>query len=222
MTKVITIEQKILTKNSEVAAENRRQFDSDGVFAVTLSSGPGSGKTSLLEQTLPRLRGQVQVGVIEGDIQTDRDAQRIGALDVPVVQIVTNGTCHLEARMIQEALPQIRLTELDLLVIENVGNLICPASYELGEHRRIVITSTTEGEDKPLKYPALFRKSQALVINKIDLLPFLDFDLEQAKEFARRVNPNLRIFETSCKTGQGIEPWADWLRAGVSRPTAAY
>ena len=173
MANLITIEQKILKKNAEIALENRREIDARGAFGVGLLSAPGSGKTSLLEKLLQELRGRARCAVVEGDVQTDRDARRIAALDVPVVQIVTNGTCHLEARMVQEALPQVPAGGLDLLFIENVGNLVCPASYELGEHIRVVVMSTTEGEDKPVKYPALFRNADALVLNKIDLLPHL-------------------------------------------------
>ena len=217
MSRVITIEQKILKKNAEIAEENRRRFDEAGVFAVTLVGSPGSGKTSLLERALPLLARDCRVGVIEGDVQTDRDARRIGALDVPVVQIVTHGTCHIEARMIEEALPAMDLAALDLLFIENVGNLVCPASYELGEHLRVVVLSTAEGEDKPLKYPAMFRKSDALVLSKTDLVPVLPYNLEEAKEYARRVNPRLEIFETSCRTREGIEAWAGWVRARAGR-----
>jgi len=208
---VITIEQKILKKNNELAEENRQRFDAHNVFVVTLVSSPGSGKTSLLEQSLALLREHLLVAVIEGDVQTNRDAQRIAALDVPVVQIVTSGTCHLEARMIQDALQQLDLDQVDLLFIENVGNLVCPASYDLGEHLRVVVMSVTEGEDKPIKYPAMFRKSQVLVMNKVDLLPFLAYNLDEAREFALRVNPSLRIFETSCTTGRGIKEWTEWL-----------
>lgn len=211
MTNLITVEQKILRKNADIAAENRRELDWHGVLGVALLSAPGSGKTSLLERTLGALASGARAGVIEGDVQTDRDARRIEALAVPVVQIVTNGTCHLEARMVQEALAQIPLSQLDILFIENVGNLVCPAAYELGEHVRVVVMSTTEGEDKPLKYPAVFRNADALVINKTDLLPYLPYDLAQAIGFARRVNPGLAIFETSCTTGAGISEWVDWL-----------
>jgi hydrogenase nickel incorporation protein HypB len=221
MAKVITIEQRILRRNSEVAAENRRVFDGHGVFVVTLASSPGSGKTSLLEKSLPVLRKEISVGVIEGDIQTDRDARRIEALGVPVVQVVTNGTCHLDAQMIQGALRHVDLDKVELLFIENVGNLVCPASYELGEHLRIVLASTAEGEDKPLKYPAMFRKSHALVINKLDLLPYLAYDLKEARAQALRVNPALELFETSCTTGQGIEDFCNWVVARMGETTAA-
>lgn len=211
MPTLIRIEQKILGKNADIARENRAGVERHGVFAVGLVSAPGSGKTSLLERTLQALAGRVRSAVIEGDVQTDRDAQRIAALEVPVIQIVTNGTCHLEARMVQEALTQVPLATIDLLFIENVGNLVCPSSYDLGEHARVVVMSTAEGEDKPIKYPALFRGAEALVLNKIDLLPYLPYDAEQAVTFAHQVNPALTVFRTSCTTGEGIEAFATWL-----------
>jgi hydrogenase nickel incorporation protein HypB len=210
-----------LRRNSEVAAENRRVFDEHGVYVVTLASSPGSGKTSLLEKSLIVLREEVSVGVIEGDVQTDNDARRIEALGVPVVQVVTNGTCHLDAQMIQGAMSHLALNRVELLFIENVGNLVCPASYELGENLRIVLGSTTEGEDKPLKYPAMFRKSDALVINKMDLLPYLSYDLQEARTLALRVNPALEIFETSCTTGQGIQEFSRWIIAQMGDTSAA-
>jgi hydrogenase nickel incorporation protein HypB len=212
MANLITIEQKILKKNTDVALENRQELDRLGVLAVGLVSAPGSGKTSLLERTLGALSGDLRLAVIEGDVQTDRDARRIDALGVPAVQIVTNGTCHLEAKMVQEAMAKVPLAGLDILFVENVGNLVCPASYDLGEHLRVVLTSTTEGEDKPLKYPAMFRRAQVLVINKIDLLPHLDYDMAEARKFAREVSPDLVVFETSCRTGEGLEAWTGYLR----------
>jgi hydrogenase nickel incorporation protein HypB len=218
MSELITIEQKILRKNADVAAENRQELDRRGIFAFGLLSAPGSGKTSLLERTLAALAGRVRAGVIEGDVQTDRDARRIAALEVPVVQIVTNGTCHLEARMVQEALARLP-REVDLLFIENVGNLVCPASYDLGEHRQVVVTSTPEGEDKPLKYPAVFRRADAVVINKVDLLPHVPYDIGQARAFVRQVQPHAVLFETSARTGAGLTPWIEWL-LGQRRPSA--
>ena len=211
MAKLITIEQKILKKNADIASENRREIDRHGLLALGLLGAPGSGKTALLERLLGATRGRARSAVIEGDVQTDRDAQRIARLEVPAVQIVTNGTCHLEARMVQEALPELPLAGLDLLFIENVGNLVCPASYELGEHLRVLVTSTTEGEDKPLKYPALFRAAHLVVLNKVDLLPHLSYDLERAISFTRQINPSAEIFRTSCTTGQGIEELAAWM-----------
>ena len=221
MAKVFTLEQRILKRNSEVADENRRNFDSQGVYVVSLASSPGSGKTSLLEKSLVLLRGELSVGVVEGDVQTDRDAQRIEALGVPVVQVVTNGTCHLDAQMVQGALAHLEMGSVELLFIENVGNLVCPASYDLGEHLRVVLSSTTEGEDKPLKYPAMFRRSQAIVLNKIDLLPYVPYDLAEARTLALRVNPSLEIFETSCTTGAGIPEFCQWLVQKFSETSAA-
>jgi hydrogenase nickel incorporation protein HypB len=215
MPDLITIEQKILKKNADIALENRQEIERRGLYAVGLVSGPGSGKTSLLEKTLAGLAGRVRAAVIEGDIQTDRDAQRISALGVPVVQIVTNGTCHLEARMVQEALPRLPARDLDLLFVENVGNLVCPSSYDLGEHIRAVLLSVTEGEDKPIKYPSMFRNAEILVITKVDLLPHLDYDIEAARRFALQVNPSLRIFEVSCRSGAGIDSWIGFLESRV-------
>ena len=221
MAKVITIEQRILKRNSEVAAENRRLFDGSGVFVVSLASSPGSGKTSLLEKALAQLKGEVAVAVIEGDVQTDNDARRIEALGVPVVQIVTNGTCHLDAQMVQSALQHVEFGKVELLFVENVGNLVCPASYDLGEHLRVVLSSTTEGEDKPLKYPAMFRRSDALVLNKVDLLPYLQYDLNEARKMAVQVNPALEIFETSCTTGAGIGDFCRWIVNRMGEATSA-
>jgi hydrogenase nickel incorporation protein HypB len=211
MANLITIEQKILKKNADLALENRREIERRGLYALGLVSAPGSGKTSLLERTLGALEGRVRSAVIEGDVQTDRDAQRIAALDVPVVQIVTNGTCHLEARMVQEALPRLPPRDVDLLFIENVGNLVCPSSYDLGEHARAVLLSVTEGEDKPIKYPSMFRAADVLVITKVDLLPHLDYDIEAARRFARQVNPGVRIFEVSSRDGSGMDAWTAFL-----------
>ena len=221
MAKVFTLEQRILKRNSEVADENRRNFDAQGVYVVSLGSSPGSGKTSLLEKSLVLLRGELSVGVVEGDAQTDRDARRIEALGVPVVQVVTNGTCHLDAQMVQGALAHIDIGRVELLFIENVGNLVCPASYDLGEHLRVVLSSTTEGEDKPLKYPAMFRRSQAMVLNKIDLLPYVPYDIAEARTLALRVNPSLEIFETSCTTGAGIPEFCQWIVQKLNETSAA-
>ena len=221
MAKIVTLEQRILKKNSEVAAENRRCFDEHGAFVVSLASSPGSGKTSLLEVALGRLRQEVAVGVIEGDVQTDNDARRIEALGLPAVQVVTNGTCHLDAQMVQGALEHVPFGQVELLFIENVGNLVCPASYDLGEHLRVVVASVTEGEDKPLKYPAMFRRSHALVLNKIDLLPYLRYDMNAARAMALQVNPALKIFETSCVTGEGVGEFCEWILEQMARNHAA-
>ena len=211
MNEIITVEQKVLKKNDDVAAELKARFDKAGVFVVNLMSSPGSGKTSLLERTLKIVSPALSVGVVEGDIQTNLDAERIAQYNIPVTQIITNGTCHLEAKMIDEAINKMPLNDLDILFIENVGNLVCPSSYYLGEHARVVIMSTTEGEDKPLKYPAMFLKSCVLLLNKTDLLPYLKFNIETAKKFALKINPDLKIFETSCYTNHGILEWCEWL-----------
>lgn len=208
---VITIERKVLARNDEFAAGNRARFAAHGLFVFNIVSSPGAGKTSLLERTLERLRDSVRIAVVEGDVQTDFDAQRVAKYGVPVVQIVTNGGCHLEARLVHDALDQIDLGSLDMLVIENVGNLVCPANYDLGEAMKVVLLSTTEGDDKPLKYPGMFRNASVLVINKTDLVPYTGCDLETMKRHALSVNPALTVFETSCTTGAGLEAWCAWL-----------
>ena len=209
---IITIERKVLEKNDEIAQLNRSALKQHGVFSINLVSSPGSGKTSILEQTLGILRSRLRIGVIEGDVQTDFDAQRVARYQVPVIQIVTNGGCHLEARLVQDAMAQMDLHQLDLLVIENVGNLVCPANYDLGEALKVVVVSTTEGDDKPLKYPGMFRHASILIINKIDLLPYVNCNLETLKQNALNINPSLRVFETSCTTGAGILEWCHWLK----------
>ena len=207
----IRIAEKILGKNVELAAANRQRFEAARVFVVSLVGSAGGGKTSLLERAIPRLAEELRAGVIEGDVETERDGRRIEALRVPVSQVVTGGTCHLNAGMIEKAVARMPLANLDLLFIENVGNLICPASYSLGEHLRIVVMSTTEGEDKPLKYPAMFRQADAMVVNKIDLLPHLPVNVSELEDYARRVQPELKIFRTSAQTNEGIKVWIHWL-----------
>lgn len=207
-----TVERKILKKNDDLAAENRGAFVRHGVFAVNVLSSPGAGKTTLLEQTVLRLRNEIRLAVVVGDVQTDRDARRISKHDVPAVQIVTHGACHLDASLVQDALANLSLADLDLLIIENVGNLVCPASFDLGEHVKVVVASTTEGDDKPAKYPKMFHVCDVCVINKIDLLPHVDFDLDQFKRFAREANPEIAFFETSARTGAGVDAWVAWLR----------
>jgi len=208
---VITIEQKVLEKNDEIANQNRDLFKSNGIFTFNLVSSPGSGKTSILESTIEHLNGKIKLAVIEGDVQTDFDAQRIAKHNVPVVQIVTRGGCHLDAPLIRDALKQLDIKKINCLVIENVGNLVCPANYDLGENVKVVVISTTEGDDKPLKYPAMFRSASVLIINKIDLLPYVNCDLKILKSNALQINPNLEIFETSCTTGVGIGDWCNWI-----------
>ncbi len=207
----LTIERKVLEKNDSIAAELRESYKRNKIFAINLVSSPGSGKTSLVERTIANLKGKVKIAVIEGDVQTDLDAQRVEAFDVPVVQIVTNGSCHLEAGLVRDAYEQINTDSMEILIIENVGNLVCPAGYDLGEEMKVVIVSTTEGDDKPLKYPAMFRNSAVLIINKTDLIPYTGCSLEELKNNALGINPSLKIFETSCRTDKGITDWCDWL-----------
>ncbi len=211
----IVVETDILAKNNRLAAGNRALFRSKGVFALNLVSSPGSGKTTILERTLRDLAAKVGCGVIEGDQQTDNDAARIAATGVPAVQINTGAGCHLDAHMVSHALERFDLERLDLLFIENVGNLVCPASFDLGEHHKVVVLSVTEGEDKPLKYPQMFRAADVMLINKTDLLPYLEFDLERCKEMARRVAPEIVIFEVSARSGEGMADWYGWLDRNV-------
>jgi len=212
---IVTIERRLLERNDAIAAENRLAFEANGLFAINMVSSPGAGKTSLLERTIERLRDRLRIVVIEGDVQTDLDAQRVARYDVPVVQIVTNGGCHLEARLVNDALGRLELDRADLVVIENVGNLVCPANFDLGEAMKVVVLSTAEGDDKPLKYPGMFRNAAVLVINKVDLLPYVNADVGVIRSNARAVNPDLLIFETSCTNGAGIDEWCDWLEGRV-------
>lgn len=209
---VITIERKVLEKNEQVAERNRRLFKERGIFALNLVSSPGAGKTSILERTFQELRGSLKIAVIEGDVQTDLDAQRVARYGVPVVQVVTLGGCHLEAKLVQDALENLETNGLDLLFVENVGNLVCPANYDLGEALKVVVLSTTEGDDKPLKYPAMFLNSSVLIVNKTDLIPYVNCNLETLVNNALQINPALRVFEISCTTGAGIPEWCAWLR----------
>ena len=216
---VITIERKILEKNDEIARANRELFRQRGLFVINIVSAPGSGKTSILERCMERLKPQLAIGVIEGDVQTDFDAQRVARYDVPVVQVVTKGGCHLEARLVQDAVSRMDLSNVRLLVIENVGNLVCPANYDLGEALKVVVLSTTEGADKPLKYPTMFRNARVLLINKIDLLPYVDCDMDELQQNALQINPALEIFPLSAKTDEGIPRWCDWLlEKSAARP----
>ena len=212
------LEGKVLKENDRIAAELRARFARHGILCLNLISSPGAGKTALLERTLESFRFGERVGVLCGDIQTDNDAARLARFGFPVRQITTGGACHLDARMVERALEDWRLDSLHLLLIENVGNLVCPAGYDLGEAAKIVLLSVAEGEDKPLKYPAIFFKAEVLVLNKIDLLPHVPFDLARARENARRVHPGMKILEVSCTTGEGLESWRQWLgqRSAVS------
>jgi hydrogenase nickel incorporation protein HypB len=213
---IITIERKVLEKNDEIAALNRKLFKDNKIFVINIVSSPGSGKTSILERTIEELKGKINIAVVEGDVQTDFDAKRVERYNVPVVQIVTNGACHLEAKLVKDALDNIKLDNINFLVIENVGNLVCPAGYDLGEALKVVILSTTEGDDKPLKYPKMFMNSSVLVINKIDLLPYVNCNLDVLKKNALQINPDLKIFETSCTSKEGIKEWCEWIEENVS------
>lgn len=213
----VSIEEDILGKNNRLAGFNRALFSEKGIFVLNLVSSPGSGKTTLLERTLRDLSGELRCAVIEGDQQTDNDARRIAATGVPVRQINTGAGCHLDAHMIMHGTESFDLDNLDLLLIENVGNLVCPAAFDLGERHKVVVLSVTEGEDKPLKYPQMFRNSTVMLLNKTDLLPHTDFDVEKCKEYSRRVNPDIVIFEVSARSGEGMEAWYLWLRSGAKR-----
>lgn len=212
----LKVTRNILTANEKIAEGNQKIFADAGVFVLNLMSSPGAGKTTLLEETIKRIKDRVKVGVIEGDIAGEDDAIRIDALNVPVVQINTGGACHLDANMISSVLDDLPITDLDLLVIENVGNLVCPAEFKLGEQMKVAVLSITEGHDKPLKYPIMFQESGALVISKIDLKPFLDVDVEKIRRDAVSLNPSIRIFEVSCKTGEGLDAWVAWLLTTIS------
>jgi hydrogenase nickel incorporation protein HypB len=212
--RTIEIRERVMAKNDEAAAELRHRLAEHGVTAYNLVSSPGSGKTLLLERTLERLGDEVRVAVVTGDVQTQNDAERLARWTPNLVQaVVTGGACHLDARQITEAVEQIDLTATDLLLIENVGNLVCPASWDLGEAAKVVLFSVTEGEDKPLKYPKMFQQSRFAVLTKTDLLPHLPFDVDQALDFARQINPQLRFFFTSALTGDGLDSWVDFLRS---------
>lgn len=214
---IITVERKVLEKNDEIASKNRELFNIHKTFTINLVSSPGSGKTSIIEKTLEHFKGRLNISIIEGDVQTDLDARRVALYNVPVVQIVTNGACHLEAKLVQDALSKLDLNGVQLLFIENVGNLVCPAAYDLGENMKIVIASTTEGDDKPLKYPRMFLNASVLLINKTDLIPYLKCDIDLLKKNALQINPALKIFEMSCTNGEGISDWCNWLETEIAK-----
>ena len=210
-TRVPVVEQ-IMSANDRLAAANKSRLDEARVLALNLMASPGAGKTSLITRTIKALRDQVRIGVVDGDLATTIDADRVAALGVPAVQINTGGTCHLDAVMLQGALPQLTLDDLDLLIIENVGNLICPASFKLGVHRSVLIASVPEGDDKPYKYPVMYRGVDAVVLNKMDVMTAFEFDVDYFRRGVEALNPGLAFFPLSCKTGEGLNGWLVWLR----------
>ena len=207
----IKVLKDILGANEQIAERNRQLLDSNNVFAVNLMSSPGAGKTSLILETIKSLKGKTRVGVIEGDVSSSVDAEVIGKEDVPVLQINTDGGCHLDANMTYSALNNVPLKDIELLFIENVGNLICPAEFALGEHKKVLIASIPEGDDKPFKYPLMFHTADAVLINKIDLLPYVKFDIQAFSRVIKGMNEGVEIFQISCATGQGIQEWVSWL-----------
>ena len=208
--------ENVLDANDALARANRDAFDKAGTFTINMMSSPGAGKTALLERTLERLRNQLRLGVLEGDVQTTLDADRLSRFHIPLVQVNTDpgfgGECHLDANMVRSGLGELPLDDIDILIIENVGNLVCPAEFRVGEDVRVMVYSITEGEEKPLKYPLMFRSAELVLVNKVDLLEHLDFDLEQFLGNLEAVNPGVRTVLTSARTGRGVEEWCDWLR----------
>jgi hydrogenase nickel incorporation protein HypB len=213
----VPVVEKILSANDRLAAVNRARLDSAGVFSLNFMASPGAGKTSLIELTVKGLSGQLRLAVIDGDIATSLDADRAAAAGAVAVQINTGGECHLDAVMLHDALPQLNLAKIDLLVVENVGNLVCPASFRLGTHKSVLIASVPEGDDKPYKYPGMYRGVDALVINKIDLLPYVPFDMDYFRRGVQILNPGLITFPLSCRTGEGLEAWLEWTKGEASR-----
>lgn len=212
MTTRVPIVEKILSANDRMADENRARIESAGVFSINLMASPGAGKTSLIEKTLPRLKDKLRVAVIDGDIATSIDSDRAAAAGAQTaIQINTGGDCHLDAIMLRSALEQLELTQFELLIVENVGNLVCPASFKLGTHKSILIASIPEGDDKPYKYPGMYRGVDALIVNKMDLLPYVPFNMDYFRKGVEVLNPGLVTFPLSCKTGEGMDAWTDWL-----------
>jgi hydrogenase nickel incorporation protein HypB len=213
----VTVVENVLKANDQIAAQNQRTLDERNTVAVNLMASPGAGKTSLLMRTVETLRGKLRIGAIEGDTASQVDADKVATTGIAVIQINTGGGCRLDANMVRPALEQLPLDEIDLLLIENVGNLVCPAGLALGQHLDVVIASVPEGDDKPYKYPGIFVAVDAVVINKIDLLPYLEFDVPAFRELVKGLNPKARIFEVSCKTGEGFDEWTDWLAEMCAR-----
>jgi hydrogenase nickel incorporation protein HypB len=217
----VSVVRNILEINDRIAGQNRELFSANRVLVLNLMSSPGAGKTTLLERTVERLKDKYRIGVIEGDITSSYDAERIAQKGVQAVQINTDGACHLDSNMVREALGEFDLGALDLLVVENVGNLVCPAEFNVGEDMKIMILSVPEGDDKPLKYPLMFQESRVLIVNKIDLLPYVDFNLKRMREVTTGLNPTQVVFEVSCRTGEGLEAWLNWLEAQIKERRAA-
>jgi hydrogenase nickel incorporation protein HypB len=217
----VPIEKKVLSENQRVAEELRTSLADTGTLSLNFIGSPGAGKTAFLERTLASLPARTQVAVLTGDLQTENDAMRLARYGYPVRQITTVGACHLDARMVEKHLAGWDLSSLDLLFIENVGNLVCPTSYDLGEDAKVVVLSVCEGEDKPLKYPGIFRKAELMILNKVDLLPYVPFKPDLAREYARRVHPEIEIIETSAITGAGLDRWLKWLQIRAARKKAS-
>ena len=212
----IQVMKNILGENDRIAAENQAMFAAKGVYVVNLMGSPGAGKTSVLEKTMEKLKDELKMAVIEGDLFTSKDADRIERHGVPVIQINTAGGCHLDAPMVQKVAQQMDLDNLDLLIVENVGNLVCPAEFAVGEDDKAVVLSITEGDDKPLKYPLIFKESAIAMLNKVDILPYCNFNMESAQEDITTLHPGMKVLEISCTTGQGIDEWCDWLKEKVT------
>ena len=217
MARQVSVVESILSANDQLAAANRERFREAGIYVLNVMASPGAGKTSLIGRTVEALRDEVRIGAVDGDIATSLDADRIAALGVPAVQINTGGSCHLDAAMLQSALPQLALAELDLLIVENVGNLVCPATFDLGADKSVLIASVPEGDDKPYKYPVMYRGVDVLILNKMDVLEAFDFDVDYFRQGVEVLNPGLAFFPLSCKTGDGLDAWTAWLREEMKR-----
>lgn len=212
---LVTVERKILEKNDQIAEKFRNHLRSKNIFSINMLSSPGAGKTTIIERTVESLNSKMKISVIVGDIQTENDANRINKFGNPVVQIITHGACHLDAQLVKDAFENIEKHKTDFLIIENVGNLVCPAGFDLGEDEKVVVTSTTEGDDKPLKYPSAFRNASVMIINKVDLLPYVNCSIDLLRKNALIINPELRIFEISCQTNAGLDNWYEWINSKI-------
>jgi hydrogenase nickel incorporation protein HypB len=213
----VSVVENILGANDQIAASNQQLLDEKGILALNVMAGPGGGKTTLIERTIEAVREHVRIAMIDGDLASTIDADRIARLGIPAVQINTGGACHLDASMVRSALAQLALDEIDVLFLENVGNLVCPTGFALGEHLKVMISSAPEGDDKPYKYPGMFSVVDALLLNKVDLLPLLDFDVDYFRRGAEALNPDMAFFALSCKTGEGMDAWIEWLLAERAR-----